>query len=121
VSLYRLVFDRLTNYHQLNNLIWVYGPPEVSTLNFTAWYPGDDVIDIVGCLYPSSSSNSFADLDYLKTYWNLYSKIAPNTVYAIAETKGLLNYPEIVLTGLSTLFHQSPKMQQALPKTLKLK
>lgn len=40
-ELYRLLYDRLTNEHQLNNLIWVWNSvsPE--------WYPGDDVVDIV--------------------------------------------------------------------------
>lgn len=40
-ALYRLVYDRLTNEHRLNNLIWVWNSvsPE--------WYPGDDIVDIV--------------------------------------------------------------------------
>lgn len=40
-ALYRLLYDRLTNEHRLNNLIWVWNSvsPE--------WYPGDDVVDIV--------------------------------------------------------------------------
>lgn len=41
VELYRLLYDRLTNVHKLDNLIWVW--------NSTApeWYPGDDLVDIV--------------------------------------------------------------------------
>ncbi|KAK3392834.1 glycosyl hydrolase family 26-domain-containing protein [Podospora didyma] len=40
-KLYALLYDRLTNYHGLNNLIWVWNSvlPE--------WYPGDDAVDIV--------------------------------------------------------------------------
>ena len=43
VKLWRLVHERLTRTHGLHNLIWV----------FTAgqdlkWYPGDDVVDVVG-------------------------------------------------------------------------
>lgn len=41
-TLYRLVYDRLTNYHKLRNLIWVW-----NSIN-PAWYPGDDIVDIVG-------------------------------------------------------------------------
>jgi mannan endo-1,4-beta-mannosidase len=44
--LWKLVFDRLVNHHQLNNLIWVWtstGIPDA--LN---WYPGDDYVDIIG-------------------------------------------------------------------------
>lgn len=41
-DLFHIVFDRLTNYHHLNNLIWVWSTPE------TDWYPGNDFIDILG-------------------------------------------------------------------------
>ncbi|MGG4219070.1 glycosyl hydrolase [Paenibacillus jamilae] len=40
-QLYRLMYDRLTNYHHLNNLIWVWNSESPE------WYPGDDVVDIV--------------------------------------------------------------------------
>ena len=42
IELYRLLYDRLTNFHGLNNLIWVWNGEDA------AWYPGDDVVDIVG-------------------------------------------------------------------------
>jgi mannan endo-1,4-beta-mannosidase len=42
ISLYRLLYDRLTNYHQLDNLIWVQNGQHPD------WYPGDDVVDVVG-------------------------------------------------------------------------
>ena len=43
-ELWHLLYDRLTNHHQLNNLIWVYThEPEAEE-----WYPGDEVVDIVG-------------------------------------------------------------------------
>lgn len=41
-TLWRLMFDRLTNRHKLHNLIWVANVVKI------AWYPGDDVVDIVG-------------------------------------------------------------------------
>lgn len=45
-ELYRLLYDKLTNEYGLDNLIWVwtgYTSPASSS-----WYPGDDVVDIVG-------------------------------------------------------------------------
>ena len=46
--LWRLLHERLTVHHKLDNLIWVY------TWNDHDWYPGDDVVDIVGIdAYPS--------------------------------------------------------------------
>lgn len=47
IKLYQLLFDRLTNYHDIHNLIWVWnGQGE-------EWYPGDAYVDIVGIdIYP---------------------------------------------------------------------
>jgi mannan endo-1,4-beta-mannosidase len=41
-QLYQILYDRLTNFHNLNNLIWVWSTPE------TDWYPGNDAVDIIG-------------------------------------------------------------------------
>jgi mannan endo-1,4-beta-mannosidase len=41
-KLYRWMYDRYTNHHQLNNLIWVWNAPDPK------WHPGDDVIDVAG-------------------------------------------------------------------------
>lgn len=50
-QLWRLMHDRLTHVHHLHNLIWVYS--DTQSLS-PAWYPGDDVVDIVGVdAYPS--------------------------------------------------------------------
>ena len=43
-ALYRLMYDRMVNYHGLKNLIWVW----TSQQNDQTWYPGDDVVDIIG-------------------------------------------------------------------------
>ncbi len=43
-QLYRLMYDRMVNYHGLKNLIWVW----TSQQNDKSWYPGDDVVDIIG-------------------------------------------------------------------------
>lgn len=41
-ALFSILYERLTNHHHLNNLIWVWSTPE------TDWYPGNEYIDIVG-------------------------------------------------------------------------
>ena len=43
-KLWKLMFDRLTEYHQLDNLIWVW----TSEGNDSDWYPDEDYVDIVG-------------------------------------------------------------------------
>ena len=52
------MYNRLTVYHNLHNLIWVLSSSD------PAWYPGDDVVDIVGVdAYPSDVG------DALVTSW----------------------------------------------------
>lgn len=51
IKLYRLLYDRLVNYHKLNNLIWVWNGQNAE------WYPGDDVVDIISNdIYPDRHS-----------------------------------------------------------------
>ena len=42
LRLYDIIYDRLTNHHGLNNLIWVWSSPE------RHWYPGNEKVDILG-------------------------------------------------------------------------
>ena len=45
-KLYRLLYDQLTNVYGLDNLIWIWtGSTSPAAAD---WYPGDDVVDIVG-------------------------------------------------------------------------
>jgi mannan endo-1,4-beta-mannosidase len=43
-KLYQIMYDRMVNYHKLNNLIWVW----TREPNDNAWYPGDEYVDIIG-------------------------------------------------------------------------
>ncbi|MBO0951943.1 mannan endo-1,4-beta-mannosidase [Fibrella sp. HMF5405] len=54
-ELWSILYDRLTNYHSLHNLIWVY----TATDTFSAdWYPGDQYVDVVGLdVYADATSN----------------------------------------------------------------
>lgn len=47
IELWKLVYDRMTNYHGLNNIIWVWNGQDKD------WYPGDEYVDIIGeDIYP---------------------------------------------------------------------
>jgi mannan endo-1,4-beta-mannosidase len=48
-KLWRMLFDRLTNFHGLNNLIWVYNTNEVKdgVDPHETYFPGHDVVDIL--------------------------------------------------------------------------
>ena len=49
-QLWRLLYDQFTNVHGLNNLIWVWTVDATAGCEdqYDDWYPGDDVVDIVG-------------------------------------------------------------------------
>ncbi|MFC6334555.1 glycosyl hydrolase [Paenibacillus septentrionalis] len=52
-ELYQIMYDRFVNEHQLHNLIWVWNSID------PAWYPGDDVVDIVSYdSYPVAGDHS---------------------------------------------------------------
>lgn len=52
-QLYRLLYDRLTHYHKINNLIWVWNSVSKD------WYPGDQYVDIVSYdSYPAAGDYS---------------------------------------------------------------
>jgi len=54
-QLWRLLFNRLTIYHNLHNLIWVLTNEDPN------WYPGDDVVDIVGVdAYPADPTDALS-------------------------------------------------------------
>lgn len=47
VRLWKLMYDRMTNVHKLNHLIWVWNGQHAD------WYPGDEYVDIIGeDIYP---------------------------------------------------------------------
>jgi len=48
-ALYRQMFDRLVNYHHLNNLLWVWSVDRPSRRDraFDLYYPGDQYLDVL--------------------------------------------------------------------------
>ncbi len=68
IELYKLLYDRLTNVHGVNNLIWVWNGQDA------AWYPGDEYVDIIGediypgeRVYTSQSGRFLKALSYTDT------------------------------------------------------
>jgi hypothetical protein len=51
-ELWRILYDRITNVHHIDNLIWVWNSKS------SAWYPGDDVVDVVSIdSYPAQGDH----------------------------------------------------------------
>lgn len=64
VWLWKLMYDRLTTHHELNNLIWVW--TGTNTDDALDWYPGDEYVDIIGAdiyLADKNYSASFSMFD----------------------------------------------------------
>ncbi|HNW43626.1 MAG TPA: glycosyl hydrolase [Elusimicrobiales bacterium] len=76
LKLYDLVYRRLTGYHQLHNLIWVWATPEPE------WYPGNDKVDIVGYdSYPGARDYS----PQKETFDKLYKLVNGRKLIALTE------------------------------------
>nr|MCU0781335.1 glycoside hydrolase family 26 protein [Akkermansiaceae bacterium] len=78
-ELWRLLHHRLTTHHALHNLIWVL------TSEHPDWYPGDDVVDVIGVdAYPSNRS------DALSSRWEpLLARFDGNKPIALTEFGGV--------------------------------
>jgi len=78
-KLYRMLFDRLTNFHKLNNLLWLFNANEIrlNVDTYDTYYPGDDVVDI---LATDVYSNKFTTKDY-----NGLLKLAKEKPIALGE------------------------------------
>lgn len=81
--LWRLLFERLTKHHQLHNLLWVH------TSEDPAWYPGDDMVDIVCAdTYPDDSA------DVLVARWEpLRKQYEGRKMIALGEFPGVPDIP----------------------------
>ena len=60
-KLYRMLYDRLTNFHHINNLIWVFNANELGEGKdpYEMFYPGHDYVDILATdVYGSKFADS---------------------------------------------------------------
>ncbi|HAH22279.1 MAG TPA: hypothetical protein DCL77_00665 [Prolixibacteraceae bacterium] len=106
-KLYKILQDRIINYHGCHNLIWVYNPgvicdggswPPYQTSEYARrklFYPGDALCDITGIdLYDFDPAVRGTYNNTGKTYrdaWNVMKAIAPAKMIALCESEGLPN------------------------------
>jgi mannan endo-1,4-beta-mannosidase len=104
-KLFKIMQDRIINYHKVHNLIWVYNPgvicnggswPPYQTSELPrrkAFYPGDAFCDITGIdLYDFDPAVRGTYANTGKTYrdaWNMMKAIAPAKMIALCEAEGL--------------------------------
>jgi mannan endo-1,4-beta-mannosidase len=89
-ALYRLMFDRFTKYHGLNNLIWVWTTDEAG--DALSWYPGDDCVDIIGrdyYFYPREANHG----SLVSSFEKLKEMYGGKKIIALSEN-GSVPYPD---------------------------
>lgn len=75
--LWKLLFDRLVNHHQISNLIWVW--TSTGTPDALNWYPGDDYVDVIGAdiyLPAGTYSSNFITFDNIAALYEGRKMIA---------------------------------------------
>lgn len=92
-KLWKMMYDRYTNYHHLNNLVWVWGAnglrdiPFDEAYDYKDYYPGANYVDILGA--------DVYHFDYEQKDYNELLKLANGKPIALTET-GELPRPEIL-------------------------
>jgi mannan endo-1,4-beta-mannosidase len=98
ISLYRLMFDRITNFHAINNLIWVWSTPEAD------WYPGNIRVDMIG--YDSYPGNY--NYDCLQGMYNQLNRIVNGQkMIAMTENGPIPELENCLRTGVKWGFFMS--------------
>ena len=95
-KLWRWMYDYMVNKEGLNNLIWVWN----SQMGDKDWYPGDNVVDIVG-------RDNYAALQYpLMKEFKQLSADYPNKMITLAECG---NGDEVHMSLLSKIWAQGSR------------
>ncbi len=88
-KLWKMMYDRYTNYHHLNNLLWVWGAnglrdiPEDEAYTYKDYYPGAKYVDVLGAdIYHS---------DYEQSDYNELLGLANGKLIALTEVGELPN------------------------------
>ena len=92
IGLYRLMYERFTDIHELNNLIWVWNSP------LARGYVGDDVCDIISRdVYLEKLTHS----DYKKQYDELIKITTAKKIAALGETGPIPDVERLSKTGVA--------------------
>ena len=92
-KLWKMMYDRYTNYFHLNNLIWIWGAnglrdiPLDEAYTYKDYYPGANYVDVLGA--------DVYHFDYEQKDYNELKELAHGKLMALTET-GELPKPEIL-------------------------
>ena len=83
-ELWHVMYDRLVNYHKLDNLIWVWTQAAAWNKPYSdgyRWYPGDEYVDIVSIdIYNNTNASNINTSCY-----NFLKKYSPDKLVALTE------------------------------------
>ncbi len=101
-ELYRLLYDKLTNEYGLDNLIWTWTSYTFPTSS--AWYPGDDVVDIVG--YDKyNATDGLPNLSSISsTFYSLVQSTNGQKMVAMTENDSIPSLENLVNDKASWLY-----------------
>ena len=87
-KLYQLMYDRMVNFHGLKNLIWVW----TREPNDDSWYPGDNIVDIVGRdIYKTGDhSSQITEFNALNTLYGTKKMITLSECGSIPDVDNLV-------------------------------
>ena len=88
-QLYKLLFDRLVNYHQIHNLIWVWNSDGTDA----DWYPGDEYVDVVGRDFYYDDGSTYNHSSLVTDFEALAKQTNGKKLITLAEN-GAVPYPE---------------------------
>jgi len=87
--LWKMMYDRFTNYHKLDNLLWVWGAngirdlPEDQAYAYKDFYPGANYVDVLGA--------DIYHFDYEQKDYDELLDLAQGKIIALTETGELPN------------------------------
>lgn len=87
-KLYQVMYDRMVNHHALKNLIWVW----TREPNDDSWYPGDNMVDIVGRdIYKTGDhSSQLTEFNALNNLYGAKKMIALSECGSIPDVDNLV-------------------------------
>lgn len=106
------MYDRYTNHHGLNNLIWVLGYSGEVNDN---WYPGDEFVDIVG-------ADNYSEGTQVDKYNKVVNIVGTEMPIAYHENGPIPNLDDMIKDGakwvLFMTWHTTHIMQENTPEYL---
>ena len=102
-ELWRVMYDRLVNYHKLDNLIWVWTQAAAWNKPYSdgyRWYPGDEYVDIVSIdIYNNTNASNINT-----TCYQFLKKSSPDKLVALTECGNVATITKQWNAGAKWLF-----------------